>query len=162
MRVGHGGWPVRGNRVARVGRKPKRGGRTTALPFRASRTLHTPRMKAIVHTGAGDRDVLTVRDVPRPAVVPGSALIRVRATALNRADVLQRQGRYPAPPDAPPDIPGLEFAGEIEQLVAGATRWSVGDRVYGITGGGAHAEYVCVPEATLAPIPASLSWIDAA
>jgi NADPH2:quinone reductase len=119
-------------------------------------------MRAAVITKAGGPDVLEVREVPRP--VPGDAevLVRVRASALNRADMLQRRGNYPAPPDAPQDIPGLEIAGEVAARGPGSGRWSVGDRVFGIVGGGGNAEYATTKEDELAAIPQSLSWEEAA
>jgi NADPH2:quinone reductase len=88
--------------------------------------------------------------------------VRVRAAGLNRADLLQKRGRYPAPPGAPADIPGMEFAGEVEQAGEEARTWHVGARVFGITGGGAQAEYVVVPESHLAGIPDALSFEEAA
>jgi len=119
-------------------------------------------MKAIVITRPGGPEVLELRDVPDP--VPGAeqVLVRVRATALNRADLLQRRGHYPAPPGAPADIPGLELAGEVVALGPGARERAVGDRVYGIVGGGAHAELVVAHERALAPIPDGLEWAEAA
>jgi putative PIG3 family NAD(P)H quinone oxidoreductase len=81
---------------------------------------------------------------------------------LNRADVLQRKGRYPAPPGFPKDIPGLEFAGEIAEVGTEVSRWTQGDRVFGITGGGAQAEYLVTPENHLASIPTNLDWAQAA
>ena len=89
-------------------------------------------------------------------------LVRVRATAVNRADLLQRAGKYPAPPGAPADVPGLEFAGEVAALGSGAAGWAHGDRVFGIAGGGTYAEYVTVHAGSLAAIPASLDWASAA
>ena len=88
--------------------------------------------------------------------------VRVRAAGLNRADILQRLGRYPAPAGYPQDIPGLEFAGEIESIGEDARAWTIGDRVFGITGGGAQAEYVTVPDSNLAPVPDNLNWVEAA
>ena len=88
--------------------------------------------------------------------------MRVRATALNRADLMQREGRYPPPPGAPADIPGLELAGDVESLGPGAREWRKGDRVFGITGGGSCAEYLVAHERTLARIPATLDWDAAA
>jgi putative PIG3 family NAD(P)H quinone oxidoreductase len=88
-------------------------------------------------------------------------LVRVRTSALNRADLLQRAGRYPAPPGAPANIPGLEIAGEVEDVGPGVSRWSAGDRVFGIVGGGGNAEYVVTHESELARVPAHLSWEDA-
>src|SRR6266550_211172 len=85
----------------------------------------------------------------------------VRAVGLNRADILQRRGHYPAPPGYPPNIPGMEFAGEVESIGDAVRAWKVGDRVFGITGGGAQAELVLVPESNLARIPAELDWVEA-
>jgi putative PIG3 family NAD(P)H quinone oxidoreductase len=122
----------------------------------------TSTMKAVVISRPGGPEVLDVREVDRPEPGTGEILVRVRATALNRADLMQREGRYPAPPGAPADIPGLEFAGEVAALGPGAREWHEGDRVFGITGGGAYAEYVAVHERTLAPIPTTLGWDEAA
>src|SRR5438067_1236153 len=92
------------------------------------------RMKAVNITKAGGPEVLAIQDVPRPEPAAGEVLVRVMASALNRADVLQRQGKYPAPPDAPKDIPGIEFAGEVAAMGEKARLWRVGQRVFGITG----------------------------
>lgn len=119
-------------------------------------------MQAVVITAPGGVDMLDVRDVERPSPSYGQVLVRVHATALNRADVMQREGRYPPPPDAPKDIPGMELAGEIAELGAGVTRWKLGQRVFGIVGGGAYAEYVVSHERLLAAIPDSISYTDAA
>jgi NADPH2:quinone reductase len=119
-------------------------------------------MKAVVITRPGGPDVLQTREIDRPDPGSGEVLIRVRATALNRADLMQREGRYPAPPGAPADIPGLEFAGEVAALGPGAREWNEGDPVFGITGGGAYAEYLAVHERALAAIPAGLDWPEAA
>lgn len=89
-------------------------------------------------------------------------LVRVRASALNRADLLQRAGRYPAPPGSPADIPGLEIAGEVADVGAAVTRWSAGDRVFGIIGGGGNAEFATLHEDELARVPDGMSWEDAA
>jgi len=119
-------------------------------------------MRAVVITRPGAPDVLAPRDVPRPRPGYAQVLVRVRATALNRADILQREGRYPAPADAPADIPGLEFAGEVAAVGDGVRDWREGDRVFGITGGGAYAEYLVTHERLLAAPPPALSWTDAA
>ncbi|RMH42588.1 MAG: NAD(P)H-quinone oxidoreductase [Deltaproteobacteria bacterium] len=119
-------------------------------------------MKAIVITGAGGPDVLAVRDVPTPEPARGEVRVRVRATAVNRADILQRMGLYPAPTDAPQDIPGLEFAGEVDAIGPGVTRWQLGDRVCGLAGGGTYAEFLVAHERALAPIPERASWREAA
>ena len=88
-------------------------------------------MRAVILKGAGGPEVISIGEVPKPEVKPGHIRVRVRAAGLNRADILQRQGHYPAPPGWPADIPGLEYAGEVE-AVRDTTRWKVGDRV--ITG----------------------------
>jgi len=116
-------------------------------------------VKVISHEGAGR---LEVREVERPQARADRVRVRVRAAGLNRADLLQKRGRYPAPPGAPADIPGLEFAGEVEQLGEEAHAWRVGQRVFGITAGGAQAEYVVAPESHLAEIPEGLSFEEAA
>jgi putative PIG3 family NAD(P)H quinone oxidoreductase len=120
------------------------------------------RMQAAVIARSGGPEVLEIREVERPQPGTSEVLVRVRASALNRADILQREGRYPAPPGSPKDIPGMEFAGEVVANGERATLWQEGDRVFGITGGGANAEYVVVHERTLAPVPARLSWTEAA
>ena len=113
-------------------------------------------MRAVVITGAGGPEVLEIQNRPIPEPGVGHVRIRVRASALNRADVSQRLGRYPAPPGSPPDISGLEYAGEIDSLGLGATMWSAGEAVMGITGGGAHAEFLCVHEREVIPAPAGI------
>ena len=120
------------------------------------------KMRAVVIASHGGVEGLVVREVSCPAATADRVRVRVRAAALNRADILQRQGRYPAPPGAPSDIPGLEFAGEVEQVGNEVRGVRVGDRVFGITAGGAQAEYVVVPESTLAVIPPNLDWAEAA
>lgn len=119
-------------------------------------------MRAAVIKGAGGPEVLEVREVPVPIPGDHEVLVRVRASALNRADLLQRQGRYPAPNDSPREIPGLEFAGEIETTGASVTRWRPGDRVFGIVGGGAQAEFLVTHEAAIARVPERLQWSAAA
>jgi NADPH:quinone reductase len=119
-------------------------------------------MKAIVIARFGPPDVLELRDVETPTPSRGEVGVRVRATAVNRADLLQRLGSYPAPPDAPANIPGLEFAGEIDALGAGSGDWKIGDRVFGLCGGGAYAEHVVVHGRTLARMPEGMSFTDAA
>ena len=118
-------------------------------------------MRAAVITQPGGPEVLEIRDVDPPAVGAGELLIRVRATGLNRADILQRRGGYAPPPGAPATIPGLEYAGEVVEICDGVDGFSLGDRVYGITGGGAHAELLAVPASTAARVPTPLSWTDA-
>lgn len=115
-------------------------------------------MQALVITRPGGPEVLELRSTPVPEPAPGEALVRVRAAGLNRADLLQRQGRYPAPRGSVADVAGLEYAGEIAALGPGVEGWAVGERVFGVVGGGAHAEYVLVPAATMARVPGSLDW----
>ncbi len=120
-------------------------------------------MKAVVITNPGDVDVLEIRDVADPAPPDSDQVqVRVRASALNRADILQRRGRYPSPPGFPSDIPGLEFAGEVAAVGPQVDTWHTGDRVFGITGGGAQAEYVITPTSHLAAVPTNLDWVEAA
>ncbi|MFL6229418.1 MAG: NAD(P)H-quinone oxidoreductase [Pyrinomonadaceae bacterium] len=120
------------------------------------------RMRAVVIAGHGGVENLEVREVERPRAEGDRVLVRVRAAALNRADLLQRRGRYPAPPGALQEVPGLEFAGEIVECGAEARAWKSGERVFGITAGGAQAEYAVVPESALARVPDNLSWEEAA
>ena len=107
-----------------------------------------------------DQD-LSVEDHPDPSPGDGEVLVAVIAAGLNGADMMQRRGVYPAPPGVPPDIPGLEFAGEIVECGSGAVRFSPGDRVMGIVAGGGQAELVVVHERMVMPVPESLSWNEA-
>lgn len=119
-------------------------------------------MRAIVIRKPGGPEVLELREVETPSAGPGQVRVRVRATALNRADLLQRMGAYPAPPDAPADIPGLEVAGEVDAVGPGVSELAVGDRVFGVVSGGAHAEALVVPARTLARMPSNLDFAEAA
>ncbi|HEY0193403.1 MAG TPA: NAD(P)H-quinone oxidoreductase [Kofleriaceae bacterium] len=119
-------------------------------------------MKAIAITKPGGPEVLALVDRPLPEPSRGEVRVRIRATAINRADLLQRMGHYPAPADAPADIPGLELAGEVDALGPGVERLKLGDRVFGLVGGGAYAEAAVMHERTLALIPEGLSFEDAA
>ncbi|HEU4726992.1 MAG TPA: NAD(P)H-quinone oxidoreductase [Kofleriaceae bacterium] len=119
-------------------------------------------MRAIAIRNPGGPEVLTLVDRPRPEPSRGEVRVRVRATAINRADLLQRMGAYPAPADSPPDIPGLELAGEVDGLGPGVERLAIGDRVFGLVGGGAYAEAVVSHERALAKIPDGMSFEDAA
>jgi len=119
-------------------------------------------MRAAIITRPGGPEVLEVRNVPRPMPGVEQVLVRVRASALNRADLAQRLGRYPAPPGSPADIPGMEFAGEVVGAGDNVQLWHDGDRVFGITGGGGNAEYVVIHERMLARVPDNLGWHDAA
>ena len=104
---------------------------------------------------------VVVVDHPDPEPGAGEVLVRVRAAGVNNADLLQRAGFYPAPPGSPPDIPGLELAGEVAALGPGATRFAVGDRVMAVVGGGAQAELAVVHERATMPVPAGVSWEEA-
>jgi NADPH:quinone reductase len=120
-------------------------------------------MKAIIIASFGGVEGLEIRDVPdAPAPTLDRVRVRVRAAGLNRADILQRLGRYPAPPGYPQEIPGIEFAGEVVEIGNDVRQWKAGDRVFGIIGGGGQAEYVTVPANHLAPIPSNLDWAQAA
>jgi putative PIG3 family NAD(P)H quinone oxidoreductase len=119
-------------------------------------------MQAIVIREPGGPDVLTLRDVPIPEAGHGQVRIRVEYAGINRADLLQRAGFYPAPPGVPADIPGLEYAGVIDAVGPGASRHALGARVFGLVAGGAYAEYIVVHEREVAPIPAGLSSEEAA
>jgi NADPH:quinone reductase len=101
---------------------------------------------------------LVVAEHPDPRPEAGEILVRVRAAGLNGADMLQVRGRYPAPPGSPPDIPGLEFAGEVVELGRGVERFEVGDRVMAVVGGGGQAELIAVHERLAMPVPDELDW----
>jgi NADPH:quinone reductase len=107
-----------------------------------------------------DKQVL-IEEHPDPVPGAGEVLVRVRAAGLNGADEMQRRGLYPAPPGSPPDIPGLELAGEVVELGQGATRFAAGDRVMAIVGGGGQAELAVVHERQLMPVPGALDWAQA-
>jgi putative PIG3 family NAD(P)H quinone oxidoreductase len=113
-------------------------------------------LAAVIVEGAVE---LQQRPDPQPG--NGELLIRIKAAGINGADILQRRGRYPAPPGAPADIPGLEFAGEVIERGPGATRFDVGRRVMGIVGGGGQAELIAVHERLLMPVPDLLDWPEA-
>jgi len=119
-------------------------------------------VKAIVITRPGGPEVLETRDVADPVCGPEEVLVEVHATALNRADLLQRRGRYPAPPGAPPDIPGLEFAGEISRCGERVTSLRPGDRVMGLLAGGGYAERVAIHERLCMSVPPSIDNLRAA
>jgi NADPH2:quinone reductase len=104
---------------------------------------------------------LVVEDRPDPEPGVGEVLVRVRGAGINGADMLQRKGAYPAPPGSPPDIPGLELAGEVTALGPGARRFGEGDRVMAVVGGGGQAELAVVHERTAMPVPANLEWPEA-
>ena len=103
----------------------------------------------------------TILDIPQPEPQPGDLLIKVKATALNRADLLQVQGVYPPPPDAPETL-GMELAGEVVEVGDGVTGYKVGDRVMSLVGGGGYAEYALAPAEHSMPVPENLSDEEAA
>ena len=120
-------------------------------------------MKAVYIRSFGGPENLEIREVPRPPEPAGNdVLVRVRAAGLNRADLLQRRGHYPPPKGYSPNIPGLEFAGEIAAVGEGVTGLTAGDRVFGITAGEAQAEFLSIDHRLLARIPSNLSFVDAA
>jgi len=104
---------------------------------------------------------IAVQQHPDPEPQAGELLVRVRAAGLNGADIIQRKGRYPAPPGSPPDVPGLELAGEVVATGRDATRFELGDRVMAVVGGGAQAELAIVHERAAMPVPEELDWTPA-
>jgi putative PIG3 family NAD(P)H quinone oxidoreductase len=120
-------------------------------------------MRAVVIREPGEAEVLEIRDVPEPVYGPDEVLVGVRATALNRADLLQRRGLYPHPAPQPEfDVPGLEYTGEVLEVGSRVCSVRVGDRVMGILTGGGYAEKVVVHERMAIAVPESLSWQQAA
>lgn len=118
-------------------------------------------MRAVVLNGYGGPEVLQISEVPDPEPGPEEVVVEIVATALNRADLLQRRGRYPGPP-MEHEIPGMELAGRVVRLGTRVTEWEVGDEVMGIVGGGSYAALIAVPERQLMPVPASVELRDAA
>lgn len=118
-------------------------------------------MRAVLLHQFGGPEQLYLGEFPKPIPGPEEVLVRVRATALNRADTLQRQGHYPPPPGESPVL-GLEMAGEIVALGEKVTRFQVGDAVCGLLGGGGYAEYAVIHEQQALPVPAGYSWEQAA
>jgi NADPH2:quinone reductase len=121
-----------------------------------------PTMRAVVIDGYGGPDVLRIEDVQQPAPSAGDIRVRVRAFGVNRADLLQRRGMYPAPAGAPQDIPGLEYAGEVEAVGSAVEGVALGERVMGIVGGGGYAQFLITPAEHAVPIPPDMSFTDAA
>ena len=118
-------------------------------------------MKAITFAGYGGPDVLRLDDVPEPVPSPDDLLVRVRASALNRADTMQRRGHYPPPPGES-DILGLELAGEVEAVGASVSGFKPGDRVFGLVGGGGYAEKACLDHRLAMSIPPGWDFVKAA
>jgi len=119
-------------------------------------------MKAIVITQPGGPEVLKLQDYPTPEPGPEEVLIVVKAAGLNRSDVFQREGNYPAPPGVPADIPGLELAGVVVKCGPSVTMWKPGDKVCALVAGGGYAEYAAVKEGQCLPVPEGFSFADAA
>ena len=115
-------------------------------------------MKAVVFGGKGGPEMARIQEIPRPVAERGEVLVRVRAAALNRADLLQRRGLYPPPPGFREDVPGLEFAGQVSEVGQGVTGWKAGDRVMAIASGEAQAEYVLADPYMLMRIPDGMSF----
>ncbi len=115
-------------------------------------------MKAIL---INKDQTLSYTDVPNPVLKEGEVLIETHAAALNRADLLQREGSYPPPPGCP-EWPGLEVAGVIKEVAPDVVKWKVGDNVCALLGGGGYAEYVTVPADMVMPIPKGLYFVEAA
>jgi NADPH2:quinone reductase len=118
-------------------------------------------MRAIVLESYGEPEVLTSRDIPDPVAAPDEVVVDIAATALNRADLLQRRGFYPGPP-MDHEVPGMEFSGVVSSVGERARRWALGDAVMGIVGGGAYAEKIAVHERQVMAVPSTVSIHDAA
>lgn len=118
-------------------------------------------MRAVIVPEPGGPEALRLVDRPDPEPAAGQVLVAVAATAVNRADVMQRRGQYPPPPGAP-DILGLEFAGTVTALGPGVEGWRVGDRVMAVVGGGGYAEQVVADARTLLPVPDGIDLVEAA
>ncbi len=120
-------------------------------------------MRAVVLASHGGPEVLTLADVPEPEPGPEEVLVDIVATALNRADLLQRLGFYPEPgPPRDHEIPGMEFAGRVRAIGPRVSAWNVGDEVMAIVSGGSYAERITVPERQLMRVPAGVAVADAA
>lgn len=120
-------------------------------------------MRAVVLDSYGGPDVLVVREVPDPVAGPEEVVVDLAASALNRGDLLQREGKYPQPGPKPDvEIPGLEFAGRVRSVGPRVTRWKVGDAVMGIVAGGGYGEQLVVHERQAIPVPAGMDPADAA
>lgn len=119
-------------------------------------------MKAVIITQPGGPEVLEIQDVEMPEPVGDYVRVRVRASGINRADLLQRAGGYPAPAGSPAHIPGLEFAGEVDAIGPQVRMWKPGQRVMGLAGGGGQAEYILAHEGLLVEIPENLDFVQAA
>ena len=119
-------------------------------------------MQAAIITRPGGPEVLEIQEVETPEPIGEQVRVRVRAAGINRADLAQRMGNYPAPPGSPANIPGMEFAGEVDAVGPLVRSWKPGQRVMGITGGGGQAEYLVIHEGLLVEIPENLDFVQAA
>lgn len=119
-------------------------------------------MRAVVFTGAGGNEVVVVEQRPNPVPGPEDVILRVSHAGLNPADHVQRAGNYPAPPGSPPDIPGLEVAGTVESCGDRVSSWQLGDRVFGLVGGGGLADRVLAHERCVTRVPDTLDEQGAA
>jgi putative PIG3 family NAD(P)H quinone oxidoreductase len=118
-------------------------------------------MHAVTLNGFGGTDVLTIAEIPQPTPGPEQVLVHVKAAALNRADLLQRRGKYPPPPGES-DILGMEIAGQIVAMGEEVIGFGIGEKVFGLVGSGAYAEYCLIDQGMVMPIPEHLSYIEAA
>lgn len=119
-------------------------------------------MKAVVVTQAGAPDVLKVKERSKPKIGKDEILIKVRAIGINRPDIAQREGKYPAPEGVPKDIPGLEVSGWVADLGENVKTWEIGDKICALLAGGGYAEYVAAPKEQCLTIPEGLSLEEAA
>lgn len=119
-------------------------------------------MRAVTYSGAGGNDVVAVQERPTPEPVGEEVLVRIRYAGINPADVMQREGKYPAPPGAPQDIPGLEISGEVVSCGERVQRWSPGDRVFGLLAGGGLADHAIVHQSAVVRVPDNLDDREAA
>jgi NADPH2:quinone reductase len=118
-------------------------------------------MHAVILNGFGGIDVLTIADIPQPIPKSEQILVHVKACALNRADLLQRRGKYPPPPGES-DVLGMEIAGQIVAMGEDVTGFGIGEKVFGLVGSGAYAEYCLIDQGMAIPIPENLSYVEAA
>lgn len=119
-------------------------------------------MRAIVITAAGGPEVLQLQERSKPHCTASQVLVAIKATAINRADTLQRKGKYPAPADVVQDVLGLEYAGVVEAVGADVEGFKSGDRVFGLAPAGTYQEYIAVESTTVMHLPSNISYIEAA
>src|SRR5437660_11670387 len=119
-------------------------------------------MRAVIITRPGGPEVLEIQERPTPEAGVGQIRVSVKASAVNRADIMQREGNYPVPPGVPAEILGMEYVGEVDTVGPSVRFWKPGDRVMGIGGDGGHAECLCVRERDAMPVPEQRAWDDGA